>query len=339
MARSDVHPVHRFEPWQVWPGSFDNPPADGCFPAPPQKGFEITRTTRIASMGSCFAREIKRRLIQREFTYISEEAHHPASIHASAAWERVYSTHCMRQIFEYTFEFWKPQQRWWQAPQSGRIQDPYRRVILYDSAREAEADFTRHREHSRRALQSADLLILTLGLTEIWQDRRDGSVISLPAGPYVNEGGDMRRYEFRVSRHAENLDNLERIHAIMTRNNPGCRILVTVSPVNLWATFRRDLDVISASCNSKSTLRSATDEFVARHDNVFYFPAFEMATIYQPLIGRTYFSDSRENFHVNKRTVKFIMNHFFKWYAPSEPFQPFDLSEATVGQMVVDTLK
>jgi len=182
MARSDVHPIHRFESWQVWPGSYDNPPADGNFPAPPQKGFQITRATRIASMGSCFAREIKRRLLQRGFSYIAEEAHHPAAVHASAAWERVYNTFCMRQIFEYTFETWNPHQRWWQAPQSGRIQDPYRRVILYGDRAEAETDFARHREHSRRALQSAEVLILTLGLTEVWRDRRDGSVISLPAG-------------------------------------------------------------------------------------------------------------------------------------------------------------
>jgi hypothetical protein len=327
MARSDVHPIHRFEPWQVWPGSYDNPPADGNFPTPPGRGFEITRATRIASMGSCFAREIKRRLLQRGFAYISEELHHPAAVHASAAWERVYNTFCMRQIFEYTFESWAPQQRWWQAPQSSRIQDPYRRGILYADRAQAEADFARHCGHSRRALQKAELLIMTLGLTEIWQDRADGSVISLPAGPYVSEGGDMGRYEFRVSRHAENLENLERIHAILSRHNPGCRILVTLSPVNLWATFRRDLDVISASCNSKSTLRAAADEFVSRHDNVFYFPAYEMATIYQPLTGCSYFANGRENFHVNKRTVKFIMNHFFKWYAPAEPFEPFETEE------------
>jgi hypothetical protein len=326
MARSDVHPVHRFESWQVWPGSYDNPPADGNFPAPPQKGFEITRATRIASLGSCFAREIKRRLLQRRFTYIAEETGHPASVHASAAWERVYNTFCMRQIFEYSFEDWNPQLRWWQAPRSGKIQDPYRRVILYESLAEAEPDFAQHRMHSRRALQSAELLIITLGLTEVWQDRVDGSVISLPAGPYVNEGGDMRRYEFRVSRATENLENLEGIHAILAKYNPGCRILVTLSPVNLWATFRRDLDVISASCNSKSTLRAAADEFAARHDNVFYFPAYEMATIYQPLMGRAYFAEGRENFHINKATVKFIMNHFFKWYAPSEPFEPFGMT-------------
>jgi hypothetical protein len=140
------------------------------------------------------------------------------------------------------------------------------------------------------------VLILTLGLTEIWQDRADGSVICLPAGPYVNEGGDMRRYEFRVSRYAENLANLERIHSIVAEHNPACRIIVTVSPVNLWATFRRDADVISASCNSKSTLRAAADEFVGRHSNVSYFPAFEMATVYQPLAGRTYFERGPRKF-------------------------------------------
>jgi hypothetical protein len=144
----------------------------------------------------------------------------------------------------------------------------------------------------------------------------------------------MDAYEFRVSRYAENLANLERIHAIMARYNPDCRILVTVSPVNLWATFRRDLDVISASCNSKSTLRAAADEFVSRHANVFYFPAFEMATIYQPIIGRSYLAEGRENFHINKRTVKFIMNHFFSWYAPSEPFEPFDMNDSTLERAV-----
>ena len=76
----------------------------------------------------------------------------------------------------------------------------------------------------------------------------------------------------------------------------------------------RDVDVITASCNSKSTLRAVADEFTLRHENVHYFPAFEMATIYQPLIGLTYFSNGRENYHVNKSTVKFIMRHFFKFY-------------------------
>ena len=74
---------------------------------------------------------------------------------------------------------------------------------------QAEADFAKHRVCSRRALEEAQVLIVTFGLTEIWEDVTDGSAICLPAGPYVNEGGDMSRYRFRVSRYQENLENLE----------------------------------------------------------------------------------------------------------------------------------
>ncbi len=315
MAKSKVHPIHRFESWQVWPGSYHNPPADGTYPFLGAQGLKITRNTPIASMGSCFAREIRKVLLDSGYTYITEETHHPAAVHASAAWERLYNTFSIRQVFEYTFEQWKPDLRWWLSPQSHKIQDPYRRIILYDSVETAEEDFKRHLIHSRRALERAEVLILTLGLTEVWQDRGDGSVICIPTGPYVNEGGDMSRYVFRVSRYVENLDNLERIHAIMAKYNPNCRLVVTISPVHLWATFRKDADVISASCNSKSTLRAAADEFTVRHENVYYFPAFEMATIYRPMMGQAIFAEGKENFHVNKQTVKFIMEHFFKFYA------------------------
>jgi hypothetical protein len=315
MAHSDVHPVHKFKPWQVWPGSYDNPRADGIYPFPEKQTLKINTSTPVASMGSCFAREIKNVLISEGYNYITEETSHGASKHASAAWERTYNLFSMRQIFEYTFNEWTPSVRWWKSPLSGKIQDPYRRIIVYENEEEAIKDFENHKICSRRALEKAELLILTLGLTEIWQDREDGSVICLPSGPYVNEGGHMGRYVFRVSRYEENLSQLERIYEIIKSTNPSCNIIVTVSPVHLWATFREDIDVISASCNSKSTLRAAADEFVCRHENVFYFPSFEMAIIYQSLLGKSSFAEGRENFHVNGDTVKFIMEHFLRFYA------------------------
>ena len=315
MYRSDVHPSHLFEIWQVWPGSYSNPPAsDTTYPFPQTHGLVISRKTPIASMGSCFAREIKDALIQKEYAYIQEEMQHPASKQASAAWERVYNTFSIRQIFEYTFKQWKPDLRWWKAPVSGTIQDPYRRIILYDTLEAAEADFEKHCAASRMALEKAEVLILTLGLTELWEDNIDGSVLCLPSGPYVNEGGDMSRYRFRVSRYGENLENLERIYAILSAHNPKCKLIMTVSPVHLWATFRKDVDVISASWNSKATLRAAIDEFVACHPNVFYFPAFEMAVTYRMILGKTMFTRDREPFHVNKETIDFIMENFFRLY-------------------------
>ena len=317
MPRSDVHPLHVFESWQVWPGSYDNPPISEEFILAPHKGPTITRSTRIASMGSCFAREIKSVLLREGYSYITKETEHPASKHASAAWERLYNTFSMRQIFEYTFENFSPDVRWWISPKTGTVQDPYRRIILYDSIEEAQVDFENHVILSRQVLESAEILILTLGLTEIWQDRIDKSVICLPAGPFVNEGGDMNRYEFRVSRYDENMNNLVRIHDIVSRYNPGCHIILTVSPVHLWATFRKDCDVMSASCNSKSTLRAVADELVSQCPNVSYFPAYEMATIFRPIKGNPVFADGRENFHVNQETVDFIMRHFLAAYTGS----------------------
>jgi len=320
MPKSDVHPRFEFEAWQVWPGSYDNQPAsENHYPFPDIHRFKIDRKTPIASMGSCFAREIKDVLIDRGYEYIREETENPASRHASAAWERAYNAFSMRQIFEYTFGDWRPALRWWKAPVSGVIQDPYRRNIIYQSIDEAEDDFQRHQRASRTALEKAEVLILTFGLTEIWEDRTDGSVICLPSGPYVNEGGDMSRYRFRVSRYQENLDNMERVYELMKAHNDKCRIIVTVSPVHLWATFRKDIDVISASWNSKATLRAAVDEFVSRHSNVFYFPAFEMAVTYRAILKKTLFTEGREPFHVNAETVRFIMDNFFRIYAGASP--------------------
>ncbi len=312
MSRSDVHPVHIFQPWQVWPGSYDNPPANGNYPLAPSCVPVFDKSTPITSMGSCFAREIKNVLLRHHYNYVNEEPDHPASKHAGAAWERLYNTFSMRQIFEYTFAQFRPDVRWWVAPSSGKIQDPYRRIILYDSVDEAERNFAHHVECSRRALTKARLVIITLGLTEIWESKNDGSVICLPSGPYVNEGGNMSDYRFRVSRFKENLANLERIYDLLMCYNPCANLVITVSPVHLWATFRDDMDVISASCNSKSTLRAVADEFVSTHPNTYYFPAYEMASIYRPIMGRDIFTEGRENFHVNQEVVDFIMSQFFR---------------------------
>lgn len=318
MAKSDMHPVHQFEPWQVWPGSYNNKFVPGVYPLSKPSGLTIDKTIPIASMGSCFAREIRKVLLRQEYNYILEETEKWAACHASAAWERTYNTFSMKQIFDYTFNDFSPQIRWWVSPDTGQVQDPYRRIILYDSIEAAEEDFQDHVQASRRAITKARVFILTLGLTEIWEHKADNSVICLPSGPYVNEGGDMSDYQFRVSRYQENLDNLEHIYQIFEQHNPGCQLIITVSPVHLWATFRNDMDVISANCNSKSTLRAVADEFVSRHEDVYYFPSYEIATTFNQLMNVSPFVSGKENFHINQDTVELIMKHFFEFFAEQE---------------------
>ncbi len=318
MASSEMHPIHKFDPCQVWPGSYGNKFIPNQYPHMKDMGLTIDKFTPIASIGSCFAREIRKVLLRNSFNYITEEVDHPASVHASAAWERTYNTFSLRQIFEYTFESFNPRKRWWISPKTKQVQDPYRRIILYDSVEEADNDFQSHIEYSKKAITKANVLIITLGLTEIWEDNIDKSVICLPSGPYFNEGAGQDEYTFRVSRYQENLDNLEKVYSLFKQHNKEGKIIVTVSPVHLWATFRPDMDVISANCNSKSTLRAVADEFMCNHDDVFYFPSYEIATSFNMLMNQSCFEYGKENFHINRATVELIMKHFFEFYTKGE---------------------
>ncbi len=264
-------------------------------------------------MGSCFAREIKDVLVARGYHYVAEETHHPAARHASAAWERLYNPFSMRQVFEYTFGEWRPALRWWVAPRSGTVQDPYRRVVLYPGREEAEADFARHREHSRRALTRARVLILTLGLTEIWEDQEDGAVICLPAGPYPNEGGAMDRYRFRVSRYQESLDQLERIHALLAAHNP---------PAGWWGPSPRPPLGHLPAGRRRGERQLQRQGHPAGGGRRVRRPPFQRQLLpglrdrHHPLPapGRPAYADSRENFHVNRATVELIMANFFARY-------------------------
>ena len=315
MAHSDVYPNYFFHSWQIWPGAYDNPCNVEWYPRPENIRVKMTQDTPIAIMGSCFGRAVKETLIADGYSVITEEGGHSAAKHASAAWERVYTTFCMRQIFTYSFDDWNPDLRWWQAPQTGVIQDPYRRIVVYPDQETAEADFAEHCRCSRRAVETARILILILEMTDIWEDMIDGAVISMPSGPYVAEGGDMTRYRFRVSRYHENLKNMEDILSIMARYNPDCHIILMVSPVHLWTTFRKDTDIISASCNAKATLRAMADDCASRCERVVYFPALEIATTYRSICQQPVFAAGRENFHISPDNFHNVMKQFYRFYS------------------------
>jgi hypothetical protein len=317
-GRSDVHPVHRFHPWQVWPGSYENPPVGRLYPLPDLARPRIGRQTPIAGIGSCFIREMMTRLQRAGYSFPAEEMHKPGGKHASAAWERLYNLFSVRQVLEYALLGQTPAPRWWVCSKSGRIQDPYRRIILYDTLEEAEADFADHCLTACRVLTTAGALLISLDYVEVWEDRETGAVICLPSGPYFLEGGDLGRYRFRVSRLAENLQALEDIHHLVKQFNPHVRIILALSPVQQWVTFRDDTDVLSASFNSKATLRAAADEFVSRHPDVSYFPAYEMAMLHRPMQGLRFFAEGRENFHVDPDTGDDIVQEFIRWYDGEE---------------------
>lgn len=284
---------------------------------------KISQSTAISSMGSCFAREIKDWLIDKEYNYLigneledfflshelfpGDQGRSP-SIHASLAWERVYNTFTIKNIIDYSLDNIILPNRFVEVEsRSGKkyISDSVRSRMIFRNLDEAEANFANHVAESKRILINTEVLILTLGLVEIWQDEKDGLVLGAhPGGAYKLP----KQFKPRVSEFSENLHNLK--HAIKTlhSHNKKLKVIVTVSPVHLLSTLRDDSDVISASCYSKSLLRVVADE-VAKLENVHYFPSYEIATICSTIDGLSLYPD---NHHVSREVVGNIMNAFMK---------------------------
>ena len=129
-----------------------------------------------------------------------------------------------------------------------------------------------------RKFTECRLVIMTLGLVEVWYDLEAESYLnSIPPPPLIRRCPD--RFELHVLDHRETLDYCERsIELIRKHGREDVTILVSVSPVALGVTHRPE-DVITANCYSKAVLRAVTEEIVARYDNVHYFPSYESVTL------------------------------------------------------------
>ena len=129
-----------------------------------------------------------------------------------------------------------------------------------------------------RRFAECKLIVMTLGLVEVWFDREaDCYLNAIPAPPLVRRWPD--RFELHVLDYPETLDFCERSIELLSRDGrPDATILISVSPVALGVTHRPQ-DVLTANCYSKSVLRAVVEQVVARHGNVHYFPSYESATL------------------------------------------------------------
>ena len=271
----------------------------------------LTQDTPIASIGSCFAREIKVWLKANNYNFI-ETADGPCTEAGSARYDRVYNTFTLRQEFERAFGEFNPNETHWEFEEDGQVRllDPYRKGVAWEDRQEMERELAEHRENVQQAFSEAQVLIMTIGQAEIWYHKSDGYVYPLVPPVQVF---DEACHGSRMTTYQENLANLNRVIELFSKNNPTGHIVITLSPVPLRATFR-DMNSVIANAASKSMLRSVIDVFVSAHsDRVTYFPAYELVT---GLSGTPYEEDNR---HVRPETVDQIMQLFEAWFVESKP--------------------
>ena len=105
-------------------------------------------------------------------------------------------------------------------------------------------------------IKHSSTIFLTLGLTETWTDIKNNLVMNNPLS-----GGDLRRHKDRFAFHNYNYDEIVPelrglIELVRSKCNREMRFVLTVSPVPLGVTFTSS-DILTASCLSKCTLRTA----------------------------------------------------------------------------------
>jgi hypothetical protein len=249
--------------------------------------FDIARTDRIVTAGSCFAQHIARHLRSAGFTVMDAEPPAPGMTEEtarafgyrlfSARYGNIYTIRQLLQLLQEASGKAIPANIIWER--DGRFFDALRPSVEPDglaSPEEVEIHRRSHVDRVRRMLRKTDVFIFTFGLTEAWTDRASGTVY--PTAPGTIAGHyDPDRFAFRNFTFGEIYDDFVEVRSILRRLRPNIRFVVTVSPVPLTATAS-GRHVLAATVHSKSTLRAVAGQLEREFDDVDYFPSFEIIT-------------------------------------------------------------
>jgi hypothetical protein len=287
--------------------------------------FRIARSDRVATAGSCFAQHIARRLRVAGFNYqvvetgdglpMAERREKNYGVF-SARYGNIYGTRQLLQLLRRAYGGFKPTDDHWLRP-DGRYADPFRPNIEPDgfkSLADLHADRDRHLAAVRELLETADVFVFTLGLTEGWRSRRDGAAYPLApgvvAGAYSEE-----EHQFFNAGVAETVNDLNEFVSALRGINPGVRVLLTVSPVPLIATYE-NRHVLVSTTYSKSVLRVAAEEVVLAHAGIDYFPSYEIITG-SFNFGAYYEADAREVAEPGvSHAMRCFMNNYLEGVEP-----------------------
>jgi hypothetical protein len=333
-----AHPYADLPPSSYWKRAVASVPGDALDPvlAP---AFRIRPSDKVATAGSCFAQHISKRLRSGGYSFLVTESPQSGEPDAeergfydfSARYGNLYTARQLRQLFERAFGRFRPADRYWELP-GRRFCDPFRPRIEPNGYATVEAlveDRKRHFAAVRRMFRQLDVFVFTLGLTECWASRKDGAVFPLAPGV---AGGKFNpaKYEFLNLGVDDVVADLRAFLAQLREVNPEARLLLTVSPVPLIATYERQ-HVLVSTTHSKSVLRVAADIVAKSESGVCYFPSYEIITGNHAR-GR-YFEDDLRS--VTAAGVDHVMAVFMSRMAavPPAAVEPAELSDAALSTL------
>lgn len=276
--------------------------------------FNFSHEDLIFTIGSCFARNIERKLASLGFQLPTMALEIPQEERVSATANEILNKYTTAAIVN--------ELKWILGleafPEDGFVPvgddlvcDPHLHPGLPPVNLE-RAKARRAQVHALgTALPECRIVIVTLGLVETWHDKKTGLYLN-GAPPRAVIKAEPERFSLHRLAYEDILADLEQVHAILKEHgHPEFKMIVSVSPVPFKSTYSGQ-DAIAANTYSKSVLRAVAEKFCTAHDNVDYFPSYEMVVLSER--GSAYNDD---NIHVRDEMVSRIMELAAERYVAS----------------------
>lgn len=244
--------------------------------------FSIDHTTKILSIGSCFASHIAKRLEQAKFpTYLNPFGiiYHPLAI-AKGLTDVLEG----RQI-EATSLFFH-QDLWHSFDFHSQFSHPDPTIAL--------SQMNQSLALARSFLAEAKVLMVTLGTAGAFIHQKSERLV---ANCHKLPTTDFKRKRLSV---AEIRNSLSAVFSRLHQQQPDLKIILTLSPV------RHIKDGLVENQRSKATLLLAIDQLCLDHPYIHYFPAYEM--VMDDLRDYRFFEP--DLIHPSKLAIDYIWNHF-----------------------------
>jgi GSCFA family len=276
----------------------------------------LSKNTKVFAIGSCFAVEIRNALRLAGYDVypkyrnirfdprVQQAGHLPARDNVNH-----YDTFAIRQEIERAVAraHWPDESLWklTSLPRGCRLQvnhvfqDPLRRHFYASSIDQVRALRYEVDRCIDDGLAGADVVIITLGLTECWREGRTGLYACI--GPESEDSESFNRLKFHASTFEENRENLSATLDSIRSTYPEKKIVLTVSPVRLHRTWSGE-DIVVANAMSKATLRAVAGEICRSDPSLLYWPSFELSTL-----GNIWNTDG---VHVRSNAVRHIVSRF-----------------------------
>lgn len=289
-----------------------------------QPKYPLEANSKIAVAGSCFAQYLKQFLEGRGVELMDAEPP-PIGLRDSKFNARdfgygVYSgrygnIYTAKQLLQLAQEALSGESRSaddiaWKAP-DGRYVDALRPGVepngfaTIDELMLSRAD---HIRNVRKLLRQSNVFIFTLGLTEAWRSIRTGLVYPLAPGVVASKF-DPNEFEFVNFDYEEIKSDLLKFARLYRRSGNNKKILLTVSPVPLAATYE-DQNVLLSTIYSKSVLRAVSGSLRAGDPLIDYFPSYEV--VIGPNARYSFFETDARTVHGSG--VNIVMDYFAQSY-------------------------